>query len=260
MSVPHPARRYNYWLGGKDNYAADRKSGDAIAEAYPSVASAAIANREFLKRATGFLAAECGVRQFLDIGTGLPTADNTHEVAQSIAPESRIVYVDNDPLVMVHARALLTSSPEGKTAYIENDLRNPKAILTSPELFATLDLSQPVAVMLVAILHFLSDDEQPQEIVRELMDAMPVGSYLAMSHATYDPLDAPTRARLRRIVRRNKDDPFRDRRRRHVAALLAGLDLVEPGLVPVADWRPDPDSVPVAFADAAVYAALARKT
>jgi hypothetical protein len=258
-SKPHPARRYNYWLGGKDNFAADRESADQIAGMYPSIRTAAIENRRFLSRATTFLAEECGIRQFLDIGTGLPTADNTHEIAQRIAPASRIVYVDNDPHVMIHARALLTSAPEGRTAYVEEDLRNPKAILSSPALLATLDLGEPVALMLVAVLHFLGDDERPGEIVHELMDALPAGSYVAMSHATYDPLDPQTRARLRRIARRS-GDPFRDRRRGKVAALLDGLDLLEPGLVPVADWRPDPDREPVSFVDAAVYAAVARKT
>src|SRR4029453_885555 len=154
-SVPHPARRYNYLLGGKDNFAADRAAGDELARMFPTVRIAAVENRRFLQRATRFLTEEAGIRQFLDIGTGLPTADNTHEVAQRIAPDSRVVYVDNDPMVMAHARALLTSTPQGRTTYIEADLRSPEAILADPELRETLDLGEPVALMLVAVLHFI---------------------------------------------------------------------------------------------------------
>jgi hypothetical protein len=160
-SVPHPARRYNYWLGGKDNFAADRESGDAVAAAFPTVRIAAIENRRFLGRAVSFLAQEAGIRQFLDIGTGIASANNTHEVAQSIAPESRIVYVDNDPIVLTHARALLTSTAEGATAYIDADLRNPGRILSDSHLEATLNLSEPVGLILVAILHFIRDEDDP---------------------------------------------------------------------------------------------------
>jgi hypothetical protein len=193
-SVPHPARRYNYWLGGKDNFAADRESGDAIAAAFPAIRTAVQENRGFLQRAVTFLTKEVGIRQFLDIGTGLPTANNTHEVAQAIAPESRIVYVDNDPLVLVHARALLTSSPQGATAYLDADLRDSHRILA--EVRGTLDFSQPIAVMLVAILHFIPDEADPYGIVARLVDALPSGSYLVMSHATGDFWSAEARADL----------------------------------------------------------------
>src|SRR5690242_16640062 len=174
-SVPHPARRYNYWLGGKDNFAADRESGDAVVKLFPSIRTAAIENRAFLRRAVTLLAGELGIRQFLDIGTGLPTADNTHEVAQRVAPDSRVVYVDNDPLVMVHARALLTAAPgAGPTDYVEADVRSPEHILR--EAAKLLDFDRPVALMLVAVLHFLADEEDPHGIVRRLLGALPPGS------------------------------------------------------------------------------------
>jgi len=165
--VAHPARRYNYWLGGKDNFAADRESGDLLAKSYPAARIAARANRAFLRRAVRHLAADAGIRQFLDIGTGLPTADNTHEVAQRVAPDARIVYVDNDPMVMAHARALLTSTSAGDTRYLEEDLRNPEKILAEASI---LDLARPVGLILVAVVHFLPSQEQAREIVRTLLE------------------------------------------------------------------------------------------
>ena len=185
-SVPHPARRYNYWLGGKDNFAADRESADAIERKFPGMRAGIRANRDVLGRMTQYLAAEAGIRQFLDIGTGLPTADNTHEVAQRVAADCRVLYVDNDPLVMTHARALLTSTAEGVTDYIEADLRDPQVILAAPELRSTLDTTQPVAVMLVAVLHFIESTEEAYGLVRQLIDALPSGSYLVASHMTVD--------------------------------------------------------------------------
>src|SRR4051812_29557414 len=167
--TPHPARRYNYWLGGKDNFAADRAAADAIEAAFPHIRTAAVENRRFLQRAVRHLVEEAGIRQFLDIGTGLPTADNTHEVAQRIEPSARVVYIDNDPLVLAHARALLTSDPAGATAYLDADLRDADAILAQPELAEVLDLSQPVALLLVAVLHFIADDDQAYETVRKLV-------------------------------------------------------------------------------------------
>ena len=182
--VAHPARVYDYWLGGKDNFEADRIAGEATIAAYPAIRASARANRAFLARTVRYLAAEIGIRQFLDIGTGLPTANNTHEVAQAVAPESRIVYVDNDPLVLSHARALLTSSPEGVTAYLDADLRDTDRIL---KLAAdTLDFSQPVAIMLLAILHYIPDLDQAQQIVARLVSGVPSGSYLVISHAASD--------------------------------------------------------------------------
>jgi hypothetical protein len=258
-SVAHPARRYDYWLGGKDNFQADRESADAVAAAWPAIRTAALENRGFLRRAVSFLAGEVGVRQFLDIGTGLPTANNVHEVAQRIAPQSRIVYVDNDPLVLVHARALLTSAPEGATAYIDADLREPEKILQDPGVLETLDFSQPIALMLMAILHFLRDGDDPYAIVARLVEALPAGSYLVLSHSTFDPLDAETAARLA-AVGSSSVPPFQARSRDEVARFFAGLEVLEPGIVSVADWRaehePQPRPNPV---DVAWYGAVARK-
>lgn len=250
-SVAHPARRYNYWLGGKDNFAADRASADAIQAQYPAIRTAALQNRSFLQRAVRLLAGEAGIRQFLDIGTGLPTADNTHEVAQRIAPDSRIVYVDNDPLVMTHARALLTSSPQGCTDYIEADLCEPRTILGDPKLREILDLMQPVALMLVAVLHFVRDDEQAYAVVRELLGQLAPGSYLVASHATGDFLDDTTREKLSKY-----DFVLRDRDR--FAGFLDGLDLIGPGITPVTSWRPDPGEVMPSPQQASVYGAVAR--
>ena len=234
--VPHAARIWNYWMGGKDNFAVDRASGDEILKAFPTARIAALENRRFLQRATRYLAAEAGIRQFLDIGTGLPTADNTHEVAQGIAPESRVVYVDNDPMVMVHARALLTSTPEGRTTYIEADLRSPEQILADPDLRATLDLGEPVALMLVAVLHFIRDDEDPQGIVDRLVGALPPGSYVVATHATWEFQSA---AAIEKLTAANPDGRFVPRTGERLAELLRGLDFVDPGLVSVSRWRAD---------------------
>ncbi|MDG4768373.1 SAM-dependent methyltransferase [Solwaraspora sp. WMMD406] len=257
-SVPHPARRYNYWLGGKDNFAVDRASADQIAAAWPSAPIAARENRRFLGRATRFLAGEVGIRQFLDIGTGLPTADNTHEIAQAIAPESRVVYVDNDPMVMVHARALLTSTPQGRTSYIEADLREPGEILHHPDLLATLDLSRPVGLMLVAVLHFLPGAGAAAPVVAELVDALPSGSYLAVTNATKDFLPAPIAAVYDKMLAAGQTDIW-PRDRAEFAALFEGLDLVPPGIVPVSDWRTDDEPRPRPGAsDVSMYGAVAR--
>jgi len=186
---PHAARVYDFYLGGKDHFAADRETGQALMRVVPTIRAAARENRAFLGRAVRFLVAEAGVRQFLDIGTGLPSANNVHEVAQGLAPSCRVVYVDNDPIVLAHARALLTSAPEGKTAYIQADLREPEKILSDPATRATLDFSQPIALMLVAVLHFVPDEEQPRRIVDTLLGALSSGSYLVASHVTaeHDP-------------------------------------------------------------------------
>ncbi|GLW27641.1 SAM-dependent methyltransferase [Actinoplanes regularis] len=254
--VPHPARRYNYWLGGKDNFAADRESGDLLAKAYPAARTAARANRAFLRRAVGFLAGEAGIRQFLDIGTGLPTADNTHQVAQRVAPESRIVYVDNDPMVMVHARALLTSTPEGQTRYLEADLRDPARILTSLEI---LDLSQPVALILVAVVHFLPEHARSVEIVRTLVDALPSGSYLTMTMATTDFLTPELKASWDESLRTGRSD-VHPRTRADFDEFFTGLELIDPGVSAISEWRPDPAAeehpTPV---EASLFGAVARK-
>ena len=183
-SRPHPARTYDYFLGGKNNFAADREVADKVLEAWPSIRVGVRENRKFLARVVRYLAEEVGIRQFLDIGTGLPTADNTHEVAQAVAPTARVVYVDNDPLVLAHARALLTSSPEGRTAYIHADLRDPVAILNDPVTREVLDFDQPIALMLIAILHMIPDEEKPAEIMATLLDALPSGSFVVASHIT----------------------------------------------------------------------------
>jgi hypothetical protein len=257
-SVAHPARRYNYWLGGKDNFAADRESGDAIAAAFPAVRIAAIENRRFLRRAVTFLAGEAGIRQFLDIGTGIPSADNTHQVAQAIAPSSRIVYVDNDPIVLAHARALLTSSPEGATAYLDADLRAPGKILSDPALRRILDLSQPVALMLISILQFIMDSEDPYGIVRELAGALPPGSYLAISHPTYDYMPPETIAKLD-ATNAARGVVFRPRSREEFARFFPGLEQVPPGIQPVTGWRAEDEEQPrPSAAETAVYGATAR--
>jgi hypothetical protein len=253
---PHPARRYNYWLGGKDNFQADRDAGDAIADVFPHIRTAARENRAFMQRAVRHLAGEAGVRQFLDIGTGLPTADNVHDVAQTIAPQSRIVYVDNDPLVLSHARALLTSSDEGATAYIDADIRDPEKILSASAVRDTLDWSQPIALLLVAILHFVEDHEDPHGIVNRLVGALPAGSYLVLSHATFDPLDPETIAAMD-AVNASIKPRFSPRPLREVAPFFDGLELLEPGIVSVSDWRPEPGPRPTA-AEATGYGAVAR--
>jgi hypothetical protein len=234
--VAHPARVYDYWLGGKDNFEADRIAGEATIAAYPAIRASARANRAFLVRSVRYLAAEAGLRQFLDIGTGLPTANNTHEVAQSAAPESRIVYVDNDPLVLSHARALLTSSPEGVTAYLEADLRDTDRIL---ELAAeVLDFTRPVAIMLLAILHYIPDLDEAQRIVARLVSAVPPGSHLVISHAASDIDPAEMAEMIRRMNEHLAEGNHVGRPREVVAKFFDGLDLMEPGVVKVTEWRP----------------------
>ena len=252
--VPHSARRYNYWLGGKDNFAADRDSGDAIAATFPTIRNSVRENRRFLRRVVEFLSGEAGIGQFLDIGTGLPTADNTHEVAQRIAPRARVVYVDNDPIVLAHARALLTSSPDGATAYIDADLREPEKILTAPELRATLDLGQPVGLVLLAVLHFVRDFEDPYGIVTRLVEALPAGSYLVISHATYDLVEPERVTQLEAISR----GQWRSRSRDEFARFFTGLELADPGVVPIGDWRPSPGTRPPDPAEIVTYGAVAR--
>ncbi|MFC5184815.1 SAM-dependent methyltransferase [Actinomadura harenae] len=238
-SKPHPARRYNYWLGGKDNFQADRVSGEAVASGFPTIRHAAIENRRFMQRAVRYLAEEEGIRQFLDVGTGLPSAGNVHEIAQEIDPASRIVYVDNDPIVLVHARALLTSSPEGATAYLDSDLREPRRILADPALHKTLDLTEPVALMLVAITHFLTDEDDAYGTVRTLVDALAPGSFVVITNATQDHLTPEERAAVDEANQRS-GIPFRNRSADEVARFFDGLDLLAPGVGSVIDWRPDP--------------------
>jgi hypothetical protein len=259
-TVPHPARRYDYWLGGKDNFAADRESGDAVAAAWPAIRTAVIENRAFLRRAVTFLAEEVGIRQFLDIGTGIPTPPNVHEVAQGVDPTARVVYVDNDPLVLAQARALMIGTPEGDTAYIDADLRDPGKILGDPDLGRVLDLSQPVALMLISVLHFMTDDADPYGIVARLVDALPVGSYLVASHATYDPLPEETAKSLRSVLD-SSPIAVRSRTFDEFAGFLGGLRVLAPGIVSIADWRSDGEPRPrPPAADVCCYGAVARKS
>jgi SAM-dependent methyltransferase len=258
-SVPHPARRYDYWLGGKDNFAADRESGDRIAQAYPDTVTSVRENRQFMQRVVRYLAAEAGITQFLDIGTGIPTSPNVHQVAQETAPAARVVYVDNDPLVMVHNRALLVGTPEGITEYVELDLRHPGKILDDSTVRATFDFGKPIAVLLIAVLHFLDDDELAYRVVAELVERLPPGSHLAVSHATYDPLPAETLDRLRLLAERGEDGPFRARTRAEFERFFTGLSLLAPGVCSLVEWRPDLDPKPEAEATAvAAYGAVAR--
>jgi O-methyltransferase involved in polyketide biosynthesis len=252
-SVPHIARVYDYWLGGKDNFAADRELGERTLQAYPNLVFSVRANRAFLARTVRFLAAEAGVRQFLDIGTGIPTASNTHEVAQRIAPESRIVYVDNDPIVLSHARALLTSKPEGACAYLDADLRDPDKILASAA--DTLDFTKPVAVMLLTVLQFARDDEA-QAIVGRLTDACEPGSFVTISHPASD-IDAEPHGEMVRRMNESLTEKVTLRDRAGVARLFAGLDLLEPGVVRVPEWRPNSDLA--AASPAVLWGGVARK-
>ena len=235
-TVPHSARIWNYWLGGKDNYAVDREAGDQFSAIYPGIVDIARADRAFLGRVIGYLAGEAGVRQFLDVGTGLPTADNTHQVAQRVAPDAKVVYVDNDPLVLVHARALLTSSPEGTTSFIDADMSDPDAVLEAAG--KILDLSQPVALTLMGVLGHVTDHAVARAIVTTLMEGLPSGSYLSINDSvnTSEALEQALR-----VYEASGAIPYRTRSVEDFASYFDGLELVPPGLVLVDDWRPDPD-------------------
>ena len=261
-SVPSVARIYDYYIGGKDNYAVDRAAADEAARLHPggldALRAGGLQNRRFLANAVNYLAREVGIRQFLDIGTGLPTADNTHEVAQRAAPTSRIVYVDHDPVVLAHARALLTSTPEGATSYIDADLRDPETILRQAA--DTLDFTQPVAIMLIAVLHVIDDADHPYQIVRDLMAAVPPGSYLAISHLTAD-ISATAEAEAMTFFARALSERMVEnmvlRDRAGITRFFDGLDLVEPGVVQADQWRTATGpSVP---STVAVYCGVGRK-
>ncbi len=255
--VAHPARVYDYWLGGKDNFPADRALAEMMIQAIPNMRGLAAANRSFLRRAVRYLAVEAGVRQFLDIGTGIPTSPNVHEVAQEVAPGTRVVYVDNDPIVLAHARALLTSQDAGETAFIMADLREPKSILDHPTLAETLDLTQPVAVMLVAVLMYFrdTDDPNPFEMVATLMEPMPSGSYLAVTHPTPDFNPEETARAV--AAAEAAGITLVPRGQAEIARFFSGLDVVDPGVTPVLSWRPDepPDDPRSAY----YWAGIARK-
>jgi S-adenosyl methyltransferase len=254
-SVAHPARVWNYFLGGKDYFPADQRAAEMLLRLMPSLVEAARADRGFLARAVRYLAGEAGIRQFLDIGTGLPTANNTHEVAQAVAPDCRIVYVDNDPLVLVHARALLASTPEGSTDYIEADLRDPDKILDGAA--ATLDFDRPIALMLLGVVNFVVDDQQAHAVVNRLVDALPSGSYLAMAHPTHE-VDREKAEEVTRRWNERGGAPIRVRSRQELAEFFDGLELLEPGVVSASHWRPGPaDSGPIVAVS--TYCAVGRK-
>jgi hypothetical protein len=251
--IPQTARIWNYWLGGKDNFPVDRQVGDQVLGAFPAIVENARASRAFLARAVRYLAGEAGIRQFLDIGTGLPTANNTHQVAQSVAPESRIVYVDNDPIVLVHARALLTSSPQGVTAYVDADLRDPDTILQQAA--RTLDFAQPIAIMLMGILGHIADDDEAQSIVKRLLDAVPSGSYLTINDGSDTSEEVVEAAR---IWNQSANPTYHLRSPERIARFFDGLELVEPGVVSPPQWRPEPSpSGPPAAIDS--YCGVGRK-
>jgi O-methyltransferase involved in polyketide biosynthesis len=251
--VPHSARLWNYWLGGKDNFASDRAAGDEIARQLPSIIDMAVADRAFLGRMVRHLVAERGIRQILDIGTGLPTADNTHQVAQAVAPDTRVVYVDNDPLVLVHARALLTSTPEGVTEYVEADLNDPDAIVAQAA--KTLDLSRPVAVTLLGILHFIRDDDAARDVVARLVEALPAGSYLAIAHGC-DDINREAAARIQTYWNEHGTPKIKYRSSAEITRFFDGLELLEPGVVSCSRWRPGPADPDI---DVNQYCGVARK-
>ncbi|MGV9455613.1 SAM-dependent methyltransferase [Streptomyces sp. NPDC003635] len=252
--VAHNARVWNYWIGGKDNYAVDQQVGEHVAGMFPIIRDIARADRDFLGRAMRFLAEERGVRQFLDIGTGLPTADNTHEIAQRVAPDARIVYVDNDPIVLVHARTLLTGTDSGVTAYVDADVHDPDAILERAA--STLDFTQPVAVMMLGILNFVLDADKARDIARRVMAAVPSGSYLVLTHPTYDDeVGGAGQIPAMEFWNENATPPITARSGADIAAFFEGLELLEPGLVSCSVWRAESDS-PVAVPQ---YGAVAVK-
>jgi SAM-dependent methyltransferase len=253
-SVAHVARVYDYWLGGKDNFAADRVAAEQAMQAYPDIVYSVRANRAFLARTVRYLARDAGIRQFLDIGTGIPSANNTHEVAQSASTGSRVVYVDNDPVVLAHARALLVGNGEGLTHFIDADLRDTGRILAGAA--ETLDFSQPVAIMLMAILQHIDDAEDPYGIVRSLLAAVPSGSYLTISHPAAD-LAAQQMAQMADRLNQLMAEKVTFRTRPQVVPFFAGLDMVEPGLVRVQEWRPDTEIE--AKSPAALWGGVGRK-
>jgi hypothetical protein len=258
VNQPHSARMYDYYLGGKDNFAADRETAEKTMRIWPSVRIAARENRGFLRRAVRHLVVERGIRQFLDVGTGLPSVDNVHEVAQAAAPEARVVYVDNDPIVLVHAGALLKSSPEGRTAYLRADLREPEKILGDPTTREVLDFDRPIALMLVAILHFIVDADDPRHIIRTLLDALPSGSYLVASHIT-DEHDPTGIGQVQRLYEASGVQSQARTREVFTKVVFDGLELVDPGVTLVSEWRPEGGGPLPSAAAVSWYGGVARK-
>jgi hypothetical protein len=238
-SVPHSARIWNYWLGGKDNYPADRLAGDQVMAMFPDMTRIARLQRAFLARSVRYLAGEAGIRQFLDVGTGLPTANNTHQVAQGIAPQSRIVYVDNDPLVLVHARALLTSTPGGACDYVDADVRDPGTILS--EAHRTLDFTQPIALMMLGIMGQIPDSDNPQAIITRLLSSLPSGSYLTFSDGVNT---SETLNEASRQLNQSQHNAYHLRSPQQIAGFFEGLEVIEPGLVTLTRWRPESTPFP----------------
>jgi S-adenosyl methyltransferase len=255
---PHMARIYDYFLGGKNHFAADRETAEQLLANIPSLRTSARENRAFLHRTVSYLAAEAGIRQFLDIGTGLPTASNVHEVAQGIAPQSRVVYVDNDPMVLAHARALLTSSPQGRTAYIDADLRKPEAILSHPATRDVLDLSQPVALTMLATLHLVQDEDNPAQILATFLDALAPGSYFVATHITMEHATAAVAAGQRTLRTAGVSAQARDSGE-FARLAFDGLELVPPGVVLVTDWRPVGAGPRPSADEVNIYGGMARK-
>jgi S-adenosyl methyltransferase len=254
-SKPQPARMYDYYLGGKDNYEADREAARSVEKIFPGIKICARVNRDFMHRATRHLA-QAGIRQFLDIGTGIPTEPNLHQVAQRVASDARVVYVDNDPIVLIHAHALLTSAPEGRTAYIEADVRDPDAIIGAPQLHSALDLSEPVALSLNALMHFVPDENAPYDIVKKLVGVLPKGSALVFTHVTTD--FAPKEWEQITDVYRSRGTPLQVRAKAEIERFFDGLDLMEPGVVLPHRWKPEREST-YTDAEVSLYAGVAFK-
>jgi hypothetical protein len=255
-STAHPARVYDYILGGKDNYPPDREAGEHLIKAVPSVPATVRHNRRFLHRLTRYLAAEEGIAQFLDIGTGIPTPPNVHEIAQQANPAARVVYVDNDPIVLAHAHARLTSSPQGRVAYVHADLRDAAAVLTAPDLTATLDLARPAALFILSTLHLITDPAEARELLDRYLAALAPGSYLALSVATTDSY-APAAGEEQQSVLTSHGIQVLQRTRAEVTTLFDGLDLVDPGVVLVSQWRPDAGTAQVPDTEIGLYCGVA---
>ena len=257
-SKPHPARIYDYFLDGKDNFAADRETAAKALATWPTVRAATRENRAFLGRAVRYLAAEAGVAQFLDIGSGLPSKGNVHEIAQDVNPAARVVYVDNDPIVLAHARALLASKPEGKCAYIQADLRDPGYILNHEATRETLDFSRPIGLILCAVLHFIPDEDEPGPVVKRLVDALPSGSYVVASHATAEYAEQSILGAGKAYERGGMRGALRDTQE-FARLVFGGLELVPPGVVVVSEWRPRSSSFLPSGAEIGMNGAVARK-
>jgi hypothetical protein len=253
-TVAHQSRVYDYWLGGKDNFAADREAAEQAMRDFPAIVDGVKEQRAFLARAVRYLAGPGGIRQFLDIGTGLPSANNTHEVAQAVAPESRVVYVDNDPLVLTYARALLASGPHGTTAYLDADLRDTDAILEQAA--GTLDFTQPIGILLIGVLQLIADTDEPQAIVRRLLDAVPSGSWLGIAHPAGDVV--PELVTMARHLSQRSVTSTTLRTHAEISRFFDGLELLPPGVVQLHHWEPG-EAVPETGRQVPAYCGLARK-